>query len=80
MAEVQRLQSRQRYAASGFALSPIRAVFLDSSRWVVEPTVKLLVMRLFTFVPHLLPRKWDTKGPSASRGQDTWRVLSFVLP
>ena len=40
----------------GFALSPIRAVFLDSSRWVVEPTVKLLVMRLFTFVPHLLPR------------------------
>jgi len=35
-------QSRQRgcVAASGFASSPIRAVFLDSNRWVVELTVK----------------------------------------
>jgi len=30
-------RSRRRYAANGFALSPIRAVFLDSSRWAVEP-------------------------------------------
>jgi hypothetical protein len=29
------------WEANGFALSPIRAVFLDSNRWVVEPTVKM---------------------------------------
>ena len=35
-------QSRQRgcVAASGFASSPIRAVFLDSNRWAVERAVK----------------------------------------
>jgi hypothetical protein len=32
----QRQQSRRRYAANGFALSPIRAVFLDSIRRDVE--------------------------------------------
>jgi hypothetical protein len=32
-------QSRRPTKTSGFALSPIRAVFLDSNRWVVEPTV-----------------------------------------
>ena len=36
-------QSRRRPPTpDGFALSPIRAVFLDSNRWVVEPAVKRL--------------------------------------
>ena len=39
--------------ANGFALSPIRAVFLDSSRWVVEPAGERMVMRGFF---HLRPR------------------------
>ncbi len=60
----QRQQSRQLREANGFALSPIRAVFLDSNRWVVEQAAKLLVMRFFTFVP-TLPL---TKGtPSSTR-------------
>ena len=40
LARFQKQQSRRRYAANGFALSPIRAVFLDSIRWAVEPAVK----------------------------------------
>ena len=40
MAVVHKQQSRRRYAANGFALSPIRAVFSDSIVRVVEREVK----------------------------------------
>jgi hypothetical protein len=39
------------HETSGFALSPIRAVFLDSNRWVVELTVKGSNLHLIPSLP-----------------------------
>jgi hypothetical protein len=59
----QKQQSRLRAPTpDGFALSPIRAVFLDGIRWVVEPAVKP-VGCAFTVVP-VLPLKQGRSSPT----------------
>jgi hypothetical protein len=59
------------HETSGFALSPIRAVFLDSNRWVVELTVKGSNLHLAPSVRF---------GGSIRQAKVSGRVTAFLRP
>jgi hypothetical protein len=74
-ASTKRLSSHSKVAGhetSGFALSPIRAVFLDSTRWVVELTVKGSNL-------HLVPQS-SVRGRANPTSQSYGRVTAFLRP
>ena len=59
-------QSRQPLGANGFALSPIRAVFLDGSRWAVEPAMKVRRCCLWVASPSVLTLPFREKEDGQS--------------
>ena len=73
----QKQQSRQRPRSAALPSSPIRAVFLDSISWVVEPAV----MCSFTFVPTLPFQEGGTLSPTGKHSvcaQGLQMLMGFI--